>query len=140
VCRKVTIVQNLPFFTGEQKLAEALATKENVEVRFSTLVSGYLQENGELKGLVLKNENGEESTISVDGAFLAVGLKPENEAFAQLVALDERGYFDADEHCLTKTAGVFVAGDCRRKNIRQVATAAADGAIAAMAACRYLEQ
>ncbi len=140
VCRKVTIVQNLPFFTGEQKLAEALATKENVEVRFSTLVSGYLQENGELKGLVLKNEAGEESTISVDGAFLAVGLKPENEAFAQLVALDERGYFDADEHCLTKTAGVFVAGDCRRKNIRQVATAAADGAIAAMAACRYLEQ
>jgi len=140
VCKKVTIVQNLPFFTGEKKLAEALAEKENVQVLFSTLVSGYLQENGELTGLTLRGEDGEEQTISVDGAFLAVGLQPENGAFAAIAGLDERGYFDADEHCLTKTPGIFVAGDCRRKNIRQVATAAADGAVAAMAACRYIEQ
>lgn len=140
VCKKVTIVQNLPFFTGEKKLAEALAEKENVQVLFSTLVSGYLQENGELTGLTLRGEDGSEQTISVDGAFLAVGLQPENGAFAAIAGLDERGYFDADEHCLTKTPGIFVAGDCRRKNIRQVATAAADGAVAAMAACRYIEQ
>ena len=140
VCKKVTIVQNLPFFTGEKKLAEALAEKENVQVLFSTLVSGYLQENGELTGLTLRGEDGSEQTISADGAFLAVGLQPENGAFAAIAGLDERGYFDADEHCLTKTPGIFVAGDCRRKNIRQVATAAADGAVAAMAACRYMEQ
>ena len=140
VCKIVTIVQNLPFFTGEKKLAEALAEKENVKVLFSTLVSGYLQENGELTGLTLRGEDDSEQTISVDGAFLAVGLQPENGAFAAIAGLDERGYFDADEHCLTKTPGIFVAGDCRRKNIRQVATAAADGAVAAMAACRYIEQ
>ena len=141
VCRKVTIVQNLPFFTGEKKLADALAAKDNVEVLFSTLVSGYISENGSLTGLQLRSEEtGEETRIAVDGAFLAVGLIPENEAFAQFAQLDERGYFASGENCLTATAGVFVAGDCRAKAIRQVTTAAADGAVAAMAACRYLDQ
>ena len=140
VCRKVTIVQNLPFFTGEKKLADALATKENVEVHFSTLVDGYVTENGALTGIRVKQETGESWVIPADGVFLAVGLQPENEAFASLAELDDRGYFDTDEYCLTKTPGLFVAGDCRRKQIRQVTTAAGDGAVAAMAACRYLEQ
>ena len=140
VCRKVTIVQNLPFFTGEKKLADALATKENVEVHFSTLVDGYVTENGALTGIRVKQENGENWVIPADGVFLAVGLQPENEAFASLAELDDRGYFNTDEYCITKTPGLFVAGDCRRKQIRQVTTAAGDGAVAAMAACRYLEQ
>ena len=140
VCRKVTIVQNLAFFTGEKKLADALAGKENVEVHFSTLVDGYVTENGALAGIRVRKESGESWQIPADGVFLAVGLQPENEAFASLAALDERGYFDTDEYCLTKTPGLFVAGDCRRKQIRQVTTAAGDGAVAAMAACRYLEQ
>ena len=140
VCRKVTIVQNLPFFTGEKKLADALHGKENVEIHFSTLVEGYLAENGSLTGVRVKQENGKVWEIPADGVFLAVGLQPENDAFAPLAQLDDRGYFDTDEFCVTKTAGLFVAGDCRRKQIRQVTTAAADGAVAAMAACRYLEQ
>ena len=140
VCRKVTIVQNLPFFTGEKKLADALHGKENVEIHFSTLVEGYLAESGSLTGVRVKQENGKVWEIPADGVFLAVGLQPENDAFAPLVQLDDRGYFDTDEFCVTKTAGLFVAGDCRRKQIRQVTTAAADGAVAAMAACRYLEQ
>ena len=141
VCNKVTIVQNLAFFTGEQKLADALAEKPNVEVLFSTVVGGYITENGALTGLKLRSElDGSESRIAVDGAFLAVGLKPENENFAALANLNSWGYFDCAEDCCTRTAGVFVAGDCRSKYIRQVVTAAADGAIAAMAACRYLEQ
>ena len=140
VCRKVTVVQNLAFFTGEKKLADALLTKENVEVLFSTLVCGYEEKDGMLTGVRVRKENGEEKVIPADGAFLAVGLIPENAAFASLAKLDERGYFDAGESCATATAGVFVAGDCRRKEIRQVTTAAGDGAIAAMAACRYLDQ
>ena len=141
VCTKVTVVQNLADFTGEKKLAEALLEKENVEVRFSTLVDGDEQENGNLTGLRLRNDvTGETSHIRVDGAFLAVGLMPENDAFAQLAALNDWGYFDSAEDCVTRTPGLFVAGDCRSKRIRQVVTAAADGAIAAMAACRYLEQ
>ncbi|MBR7122682.1 MAG: FAD-dependent oxidoreductase [Oscillospiraceae bacterium] len=75
----------------------------------------------------------------MDGAFLAVGLQPENEPFSQLAKLNNWGYFDSAEDCCTQTPGLFVAGDCRSKYIRQVVTAAADGAIAAMAACRYLD-
>ncbi len=140
VCKKVTIVQNMPTFTGEKKLADALQARENVEVHFSTLVSGYMSENGAVTGIRVKNDAGSEWEIPADGIFLAVGLQPENDAFAQLAQLDSRGYFDSDEFCLTKTPGLFVAGDCRRKHIRQVTTAAADGAVAAMTACRYLEQ
>ena len=140
VCTKVTVVQNLSFFTGEKKLSDALTAKPNVEAIFSSVVDEYLQENGQLIGMVIRNtETGEKRTLTCDGAFLAVGLVPENEAFAEFVQLDDRGYFDIDENCVTKTPGVFVAGDCRRKNIRQVTTAAGDGAVAAMAACRYLD-
>lgn len=140
VCSKVTIVQNLPFFTGEKKLADALLAKDNVQVYFSTVVSGYESANGSLTGLQLKSEeNGQQWRIAVDGAFLAVGLQPENQAFAQLAKLNDWGYFDSGEDCTTATDGLFVAGDCRSKRIRQVVTASADGAIAAMAACRYLD-
>ena len=140
VCNKVTIVQNLADFTGEKKLADALLEKENVEVLFSTVVAGYEAEGGVLTGLRLRSEvTGEESHIAVDGAFLAVGLQPENEPFAQLAKLNDWGYFDSGEDCCTATPGLFVAGDCRSKRIRQVVTAAGDGAIAAMAACRYLD-
>ena len=141
VCRSVTIVQNLAFFTGEQKLADALAQKDNVKVLFSTVVSEYVTEGGKLVGLKLHNDaTGEDSAIRVDGAFLAVGLMPENEPFAALENLNAWGYFDTDENCATKTPGVFVAGDCRSKRIRQVVTAAGDGAIAAMAACQYIDR
>ena len=139
VCKKVTIVQNLGFFTGEQKLVDLIAKKDNIEVLFSTLVSGYITENGALTGLQLKAEDGTETAISVDGAFLAVGLVPENDAFADFAHTNNYGYFASGEDCCTKTPGLFVAGDCRSKTIRQVVTASADGAVAAMAACRYLD-
>jgi thioredoxin reductase (NADPH) len=139
VCRTVTVVQNLPTFTGEQKLADALLQKPNVTVHFSTLVTGYETNDGVLSGVRVQPENGEAFAIPADGVFLAVGLIPENAAFAALAATNAWGYFDSDETCTTQTAGLFVAGDCRSKGIRQVVTAAADGATAAMAACRYLE-
>ena len=141
VCSKVTIVQNLADFTGEKKLSQAILEKDNVEVYFSTVVDGYLTANGALTGLRLKNDvTGELFEIAVDGAFLAVGLQPENEPFAGFAKLNAWGYFDSAEDCLTDTEGLFVAGDCRSKRIRQVTTAAGDGAIAAMAACMYLDQ
>lgn len=139
VCSHVTVVQNLPHFTGEQRLVDALLQKENVTTIMGTVVTGYLTQNGQLTGLQLKSDAGEESSITVDGAFLAVGLQPENKPFEHLVDLNAWGYFDVDEHCATKTPGLFVAGDCRSKFIRQVVTAAGDGAIAAMGACRFLD-
>lgn len=140
VCSKVTVIQNLADFTGERKLADALLEKDNVEAHFNTVVVGYQSENGALTGLRLRNEQtGEESEIAVDGAFLAVGLMPENEPFMEHAKLNPWGYFDSGEDCRTATEGLFVAGDCRSKTIRQVVTASSDGAIAAMAACRYLD-
>ena len=140
VCSKVTVVQNLGGFTGEKKLADALMQKENVTAYFNTVVAGYETTDGALTGLKLHNDQtGEEFSIRVDGAFLAVGLMPENDPFAQHADLNNWGYFDSKEDCCTKTEGLFVAGDCRSKYIRQVVTASADGAIAAMAACRYLD-
>ena len=139
VCKKVTVVQNLADFTGEKKLADALLARDNVQVHFSTVVSAYRTENGGFSGLDLKKDSGEEFSITCDGAFLAVGLEPRNEAFAGLADLNSWGYFDSAEDCATRTPGLFVAGDCRSKRIRQVVTASADGAIAAMAACNYLD-
>ena len=139
VCKKVTVVQNLPDFTGEKKLSEALLARDNVEVHFSTVVSGYRTEKGKFSGLDLKKDSGETLSISCDGAFLAVGLEPQNGPFAELAGLNPWGYFDSAEDCTTKTPGLFVAGNCRSKRIRQVVTASADGAIAAMAACNYLD-
>jgi len=140
-CRNVTVVQNLADFTGERKLADALLQKENVTVLFSTVVTAYRQQDGTLTGLQLRNEvTGEVSELPVDGAFLAVGLVPENDAFSGLAGLNAWGYFDSAEDCLTATPGLFVAGDCRSKRIRQVVTASADGAVAATAACLYLDQ
>ena len=72
--------------------------------------------------------------------FVAIGLVPENDAFADFVDLDAAGYIDSAENCQTKTPGIFAAGDCRQKGVRQVATAIADGAVAAIAACRYLDR
>ena len=141
VCKKVTVVQNLADFTGEKKLADALLEKENVTAIFSTVVAAYEQTDGALTGLQLRNEEtGELSSIRVDGAFLAVGLQPENQPFARFVDLNDWGYFDTAEDCCTKTPGLFVAGDCRSKRIRQVVTASSDGATAATAACAYLDQ
>lgn len=140
VCNKVTVVQNLPSFTGEKTLADALLTKENVEVFFSHLVTGYETENGTLTAVKIRSEEtGEEWSVKADGAFLAVGLAPQNEPFAALTKLNDWGYFDSGETCTTETPGLFVAGDCRSKTIRQVVTASADGAVAAMAACRYVD-
>ncbi|MBR5451859.1 MAG: FAD-dependent oxidoreductase [Clostridia bacterium] len=136
---KVYVVQNLDVLTGEKKLADQLYAKENVEVITGTIVEKLLGDK-ELCGITVKNTaTSETRDLNLDGLFIAIGLVPQNEPFAELISLDARGYADSDENCLTKTQGVFVAGDCRKKNIRQVATASADGAVAALAACDYID-
>lgn len=139
-CAKVTVVQNLAFLTGEQRMIDQVLARKNIEIFYSTLCVGY--EGGDaLTGLRLQNtETGEESDLPVDGAFLAIGTEPENLPYAALAPLDAQGYIKADESCATPTAGIFAAGDCRTKAYRQVATAVADGASAALNACRYLDQ
>ena len=139
-CEKVVMLQDLPEFTGEKKLQEILFARPNVEKRTGVRITGLETDNGELRGVSVESrEGGKAETVPCDGLFVAIGLIPENEAFAHLADLNRYGYFDSDEQCTAKTPGVFVAGDCRGKSVRQLTTAVADGAVAALAACRYID-
>lgn len=138
-CKKVYVLQNLDFLTGEKRLEDILRKRQNVEILTGTIVTA-VTDGDEFSGVTIKTvASGEEKELPLDGMFVAIGLEPENGAFENVMALDERGYADVDENCETATAGVFVAGDCRRKAVRQVTTAAGDGAVAAIAACRYID-
>ena len=139
VCNRVTVVQNLAFLTGEDRMVKLLGSKSNIDYLFNTVVTGYEGEDHLTAVDLLNTETNETSRLVVDGVFLAIGTAPENDAFTSVTELNEWGYIQADETGMTKTAGIFVAGDCRTKTYRQVATAIADGASAALNACRYLD-
>ena len=139
IASELVMLQDLPMFTAEAKLQEQLLSRSNVETHVNTKVLEYIMNDGKLTG-VKYSENGEEKTVDCDGVFLAVGLIPDNKPFVNVADIDDRGYFKADESTLTKTANVFVAGDCRSKSLRQVATACSDGANAAIQAINYLRR
>ena len=138
-CEKVIMLQDLDDFTGEKKLQEILFARPNVEKRTGVKITALNTENGELRSVSIEDKAGRAEAVACDGPFVAIGLIPENEAFRPLADLNAWGYFDSDEKCETRTPGVFVAGDCRSKAVRQLTTAAGDGAVAALAACRYID-
>lgn len=135
-CSKVYLIHRRDSFRGEAKLVEQLREKANVEFVLNASVEELLGEN-ELSGIVV-NEKGQRRVIEVAGLFVAIGHRPDNAAFADYIQLDEGGYALAGEDCLTRSAGIFVAGDCRKKGVHQLTTAVADGAVAALAACSWL--
>lgn len=137
-CSKVYIIHRRDEFRGEARLVDALRERENVEFVLNSSITGLVGDT-ELCGLHVADNSGQTREISVDGLFVAIGHAPDNGIFAELIELDEAGYAAADEGCTTKTPGVFVAGDCRKKAVRQLTTAAADGSAAALAACRYID-
>lgn len=140
-CSEVIMLQDLPYFTGEERLQKVLFARDNVRSFTGIQILRLLSENGELRGVEIQNrESGEKTLINCNGLFVAIGLIPENDPFKELATLNDYGYFDSDESCVTGTPGIFVAGDCRSKAVRQVTTAAADGTIAALAACRYINE
>ena len=135
---RVYLIHRRDSFRGEEKLVEALRAKDNVEFVLNATVTALLGED-ELTGIRIM-QGGAERELAVSGLFVAIGHEPDNAAFAPLVELDGRGYAAAGEDCLTKTPGVFVAGDCRAKKVHQLTTAVADGAVAALAACAWLDR
>ena len=136
-CSMVYLIHRRDSFRGEAKLVEALRGKPNVEFLMNSEITELLGER-ELTGLVINN-GGRKVTLSVSGLFVAIGHAPDNESFKELMDTDKEGYAVSGEGCLTKTPGVFVAGDCRRKSVHQLTTAMADGSVAALAACAYLD-
>ncbi len=138
--RKVTVVQNLDFLTGEKKLAEILEAAPNVEIKLGYVVDCINGENS-LTGLNIKRvADGGVETLKVDGIFTAIGLEPVNGPFADVAKTDKWGYFEAREDGITRTEGIYVAGDCRSKRVRQVTAACSDGAWCAIAACDYIDR
>ena len=137
ICSKVYIIHRRDEFRAEKRLTDTLFSKENVERLTPYVVSGLKSEK-RLTGIEVTNKvDGTTKEIELDGLFVAIGQIPRNEEFKDLIALED-GYVAAGEDCLTDQKGIFTAGDCRSKKVRQLTTAAADGATAALAACEYV--
>lgn len=137
-CKKVYVIHRRDQMRADQILQEKLFACENVEMIWDT-VPVSIEGEEMVSGIKLQNKKtGEEKELSLDGVFIAVGIVPNTELFRNLVKLDESGYIVAGEDCVTSTPGVFAAGDIRTKQLRQVITAAADGANAVTSAERIL--
>ncbi len=135
-CEKVYLIYRSTL-RGEKQLVDTLRKRENVEFVPGGVVSA-LEGDMELEGIKVSTPEGERE-IALQGLFVAVGYAPDNGPFAPLIELDEGGYAASGENCLSRTPGVYVAGDCRSKAVRQVTTAVGDGAVAALAACHYID-
>lgn len=138
-CRKLYLIHRRDRFRGEEKLVHALREKNNV---IMVMESQVICLNGKerLESVTVKNRyTGKTDELSVTGLFIAVGQEPANQAFSEVIRLDPYGYIEAGENCQTFRGGIFAAGDCRTKEVRQLATAAADGAVAALAASAYMK-
>lgn len=137
ICKKVYIIHRRTTFRGEKILQDILNKKDNVEFVFN---SNVVKINGnELLESIIINTNNEEKELQIDGLFLAIGQIP-NNSYIDIIDLDEKGYAIANEDCKTNIDGIYVAGDFRTKKVRQLVTAASDGATAAINAIEYIER
>ena len=137
LAEKVYLIHRRDAFRGEESTVSKLQAKDNVEFVLNSNVT-RLNGTEKLQSIEVTDKLGNTRIIEVDGIFVAVGRVPQNDAFADLVELDDAGYILSGENCHTKTPGIFVAGDNRVKEVRQLVTAASDGAIAATEAVKYL--
>lgn len=133
----VYLIHRRDAFRGDETTVNALKQRSNVKFIYNSTVTKLNAEKRLASIDVTDKNTGETQTIEVNGLFVAVGRIPENQNFAQLIDLDEAGYIKAGEDCITNIPGIFAAGDNRVKNVRQLVTAAADGAVAATEAVRF---
>ena len=138
ICKKVYLIHRRDTFKAEEQEVEEVKQKPNVEFIYNSNVVKLNTTNNLLSSIEVKNNDGNLREIEVSGIFIAVGRVPENQNFAKLINLDKLGYVIAGEDCHTNVEGIFVAGDNRVKKLRQLVTAASDGAIAATEAIRYI--
>lgn len=141
LCSRVYLIHRRDQFRADEAEVEKIRGKDNIElVLNSTIDALRAGEDGKLKDIeTVDKTDGSRRTIPVSGLFVAIGQVPANQKFADLVSLDSAGYIVAGEDCRTSRGGVFAAGDCRTKKVRQLTTAAADGAVAALAACSWCD-
>ena len=138
ICNRVIIVVRKSYFKGEKTLVDSVLSKPNIEIKTEHVLEEIIGEN-RVSAARIKDINTQESNIfPIDGAFIAIVYEPNNKIFADQVEVTEYGYFKSDENCKTNIEAVFVVGDCRDKPLRQIVTAASDGAIAANQLIMYL--
>ena len=143
ICRKVVLIHRRNSFRADDVLAEAVQKKVNIELMLESRIK-KISGNDTLEYVTVSHMNvaqieAAEETISVNALFIAIGHKPNTEIFTEYIDINDDGYIKADENCATTAPGIFIAGDCRDKNVRQLTTAAADGTNAAIEACRYID-
>ncbi|MBQ6570670.1 MAG: FAD-dependent oxidoreductase [Clostridia bacterium] len=138
-CEKVWLIHRRDAFRAEKALCEQAAKKENIEFVLNSNVTAVTG-SGSLESVTVTDKEGNTRVLDAAGLFVAIGQIPGNQAFGDIVELDESGYIIAGEDCRTNCDGIFVAGDCRTKSVRQLTTAVADGAVAAIAACEYIDK
>lgn len=139
ICEKVYLIHRRSGYRAEKAVMDVFLSKTNIE-RLENKVVERVEGEAKASRLILKDTlDGGESAIDIDGLFVALGHEPQNAPFAGLIDIDENGFVAAGEDCVTKTAGFFVAGDCRNKAVRQLTTAASDGATAGLAAAKYVD-
>ena len=134
----VYLIHRRDAFRGDETTVNALKQRENVKFVYNSTITKLIADDKRLTGIEVTNKDGSVTTLDVNGLFVAVGRIPENENFAKLIKLDASGYVDAGEDCITNVPGIYAAGDNRAKNVRQLVTAAADGAVAATEAVKYI--
>lgn len=139
LCESVTVIHRRDKFRGDEKLVEKLKLRDNVHFLLENVITAVDGED-KLQSITVKSTaTGDEQELSADGLFIAIGQIPKTEVLKGVINLDDWGFVSSGEDCLTDKAGIFAAGDCRAKEVRQLTTAAADGAVAATAACSYID-
>ena len=140
LCSQVTLIHRREAFRGARRLVEQVQARDNIVCQMDSTVEALLAREGRLTGLTIHGRiTGETQRLDVEGLFIAVGQQPQNGPFAPLLAVDDGGYLLAGEDCAASLPGVFAAGDCRAKAVRQLTTAVGDGAVAGLAACRWVD-
>lgn len=139
-CSRVYVIHRRKEFRGEKILAEKLSKKENVSYMLNCTITALYGKDKLESISVTSNDSKINNKIETAGLFIAVGQIPENECFSNIAKLDENGYIITDDNCCTQTQGIFAAGDCRKKEIKQLATAASDGVTAGIKACEYINK
>lgn len=135
IASKVYLINKKDVFTGEKAILDLIKEKDNVEIIYNSSVTKLIGKE-KIEGIEINNE----SIIDVAGVFVAVGRVPENENFRKLIEINDKGYIVSSENCHTNVSGIFVAGDCRVKRLRQLVTATSDGAMAATEAIKYINK
>ncbi len=137
ICKKVTVIVRKNYFRGENFLVEQVNNTENIEILFGSNLKEISGKNF-VESVVISKNDGDAISMKVDGVFIAIGYRPDNEIYKNKIEMNESEYFIADETCETNIAGVYVAGDCRVKPLRQIVTAVADGAVAGSRAASFV--